>query len=84
MSTLNELEWHPISKQRYIDLLRANLPMLTCYASCNDMDYVMTEWGLKDRDLPFIKAVDNLRYDEGPDEHWIYEYFEYKPQTITV
>ena len=72
------MEWVKIDKKRYFRLLKENKENLTCYSSCTDIDYVLTKWGFKDCDLPFIKAVDQLRYDEGPDEEWQYRYYEYK------
>ena len=67
------MEWIKIKHERYFRLFKENRDSLTCYSSCTDSDYALTEWGFTGVDLPFIKAIDTL---DGLGE-WEYRYYEY-------
>ncbi len=69
------MRWKSISKELYFELLSSNRSELSVFSSATHFDYVMTEWGFKGADTAFIKAVDQLRFDENG-ESWEYRYYK--------
>lgn len=68
--------WKPIERSEYFESLRFHKDELSVYESCTDIDFVLTVWGFKGKELEFIKAVDQLMYDEV-DEYWQYRYYKW-------
>jgi len=65
------MKWVDINKEEYFKMFKNNMAYLTCFSSCTDSDYVMTEWGYKGSGRSFIKAIDTLYGDE-----WEYKYYK--------